>query len=764
MKNLAPTTRRTFQRTLCSAARTSLFIPLALSIFAIAPGLSAQGSSVRVETFAFRPNGVVRVENSQGATRISVWQETTVRVVAEKRGGSASPLHPSDLVLMGAGDTIIVQCKPPAGAGRIDLMIYAPMSAHLEVTGGAWPIEVNGSLASATVDTTAGTIDYQLPRMDDARVVMRSARGLVKSTITLADSERMGVHDLQGRLGSGTSPISLSSQTGNITLGAAAGGSLAGRARSPVQGGDGAGSAIATQQQSNPAGYSTPPRDNSRDYQRTAAPQGRAIDSPVYDSRTNASQPVQRSAPGGMANRNPGGWVDVGSSSSSDNSTAEIKSGPMEHPLARKSTSTGGSGLRVRIIPSNQPLGATRDDNSIYDDPNNDPTALADDPIFKQTPGRDSQSSSRTDTSIPRAGSNQPSRPAYDQQSSSQRTGRPAVVDDADDRHAQIASRPDAPPDLRRSKVEEDATDPTAAPRPAPDSKAPEDDAIKLNASVVNLNVVVTDRSGKALPNLKKEDFQLAENGDQQTIEFFAPSTAPFNMVLLLDLSGSIQDKLDMVKASALKFIDVIGPNDKVAVVTFTHEVRVISQLTNNRDLLRSRIQSIPRAASGTAFYEAMWFSLVDTLRGTEGQRNAIVVMTDGVDSSLDRYNPAPTRVTFNRLAGRLEEADVIVFPIYLDTEYEEVFERQQSTSEAYAMARSQLERIAEVTGGQVFQAQEAKDLAGVYKQVAAALRTVYSVGYYPTNAEKDGSYRKVRVNVDRNGAAVRTRRGYYAK
>jgi len=201
-----------------------------------------------------------------------------------------------------------------------------------------------------------------------------------------------------------------------------------------------------------------------------------------------------------------------------------------------------------------------------------------------------------------------------------------------------------------------------------------------------------------------------------------------------------------------------------VAVVTFTHEVRVISQLTSNKDLLRTRIQSIPKAVSGTAFYEAMWFTVVDTLRGTEGQRNAVVVMTDGVDSSLDRYNPAPTRVSFNRLAGKLEESDVIVFPIYLDTEYEEVFERQQSTTEAYAMARSQLERIADLTGGQVFQAQEAKDLSGVYKQVAAALRTVYSVGYYPTNGEKDGSYRKVRVAVDRNGAAVRTKRGYYAK
>jgi len=138
--------------------------------------------------------------------------------------------------------------------------------------------------------------------------------------------------------------------------------------------------------------------------------------------------------------------------------------------------------------------------------------------------------------------------------------------------------------------------------------------------------------------------------------------------------------------------------------------------------------------------------------------------MTDGVDSSLDRYNPMESRVSFNQLARRLEESDVIVFPIYLDTEYEEVFERGNSSSEAYAIARDQLERIGELTGGQMFKAEKVGDLSGVYKQVAAAIRTVYSVGYYPTNPERDGTFRRVRVGVNRADAAVRTRKGYYAK
>lgn len=293
---------------------------------------------------------------------------------------------------------------------------------------------------------------------------------------------------------------------------------------------------------------------------------------------------------------------------------------------------------------------------------------------------------------------------------------------------------------------------------------SPDEEAIVLKAALVNLNVSVTNRSGVALANLKKEDFEVAENGEPQKIEFFQPTTAPFNLVLALDLSGSIKDKLDIVKSAALRFVEVLGPQDKVAVVTFTDEIRVVSQLTNDREELKRRIRAVDRSQGGTAFYEALWFSLMDTLRGTRGQRNAIVVMTDGVDSSLDRYNPMQSRVSFNQLASRLEESDVIVFPIYLDTEYEEVFERGNSSSEAYAVARDQLERIGELTGGQMFKAEKVGDLSGVYKQVAAAIRTVYSVGYYPTNPERDGTFRRVRVGVNRADAAVRTRKGYYAK
>ncbi|HWP42528.1 MAG TPA: VWA domain-containing protein, partial [Blastocatellia bacterium] len=325
-----------------------------------------------------------------------------------------------------------------------------------------------------------------------------------------------------------------------------------------------------------------------------------------------------------------------------------------------------------------------------------------------------------------------------------------------------VFPKPGSPPVLRRdNQVEPEGGAISSNPAQVENSG---DDTIVLNSSLVSLNVSVTNRSGKSLSDLSKEDFEVYDKGERQQIEFFAPSSAPFNLVLVLDLSGSIKDKLNVVRSAALKFLDVIGPQDKVAVLTFTDQVRVVSSLSSNRDLVRKRVKSIGEAGGGTAFYEAMWFAIADTLRGTQGQRNAVVVMTDGVDSSLDRYDPLPTRVTYDQLARRLEESDVLVFPIYLDTEFDEVFRGQRSSSESYAIARMQLERLADLTGGQAFKAERVEDLSGVYKQVAAALRTVYSVGYYPTNNERDGSFHRVRVVVNRDGAAVRTRRGYYAR
>jgi VWFA-related protein len=824
MKTLAPTNRGT----ICVRS----FFLCACVVVTASVTIRAQSSSMRVETFSLKPNGEVAVENPRGATRVETWDSTTVRVVAEKKGPAGSSIEPGELVLMGAQNSIIVQCRQ--GAGRIDLTLYVPHSAQLQITGGVWPVDISGTLAIAVVDTTSGNIAYRLPPNDDARVAMRSALGTVRSTIPLTAVERTGTHGLAGQIGTGAAQVILNSQNGNVTLtpgppisavaraskselGARAGTQPSRSVRgasdndSQTDGVQQAGATSASQKAdqglrddtslSDPAANNRTTRshssidfagsDRSDDSSMTAtsgpftrprserntsggnsglgvriipsnaSPRAsRNAAGSVFDqandeeetkqgnASANGSSPTAGSPnPVGRNNPSTGGSMDIGGTDLADVGTTKSKAGKLEHERQTRNTSGGNSGMRVRIIPAATPPGPSRGASSVFDQQDD----VTDAP---STAGTARQKS-------PQTGSGQTARrDVYEPAGTSGR--RADSTNPADEEVASNNYRTGAPPVLNRSRAEDASTPLDNAAETT--AKSSDEEAIVLKAALVSLNVSVTNRAGVALANLKAEDFAVAENNEPQKIEFFQPTTAPFNLVLVLDLSGSIKDKLDVVKSAALRFVDILGPNDKIAVVTFTDEIRVVSQLTNDRDELKRRIKAVDRSQGGTAFYEAVWFSLMDTLRGTRGQRNAIVVMTDGVDSSLDRYNPMQTRVSFNQLAHRLEESDVIVFPIYLDTEYEEVFERGNSSSEAYAIARDQLERIAELTGGQAFKAEKVGDLSGVYKQVAAAIRTVYSVGYYPTNAERDGTFRRVRVGVNRGDAAVRTRKGYYAK
>jgi Ca-activated chloride channel family protein len=827
------------RRRLFRAASAMLFI---IAFPAAALTLRAQNGALRIESFTLQPGGEVQIDNSRGSTRIEAWDSTTVRVVAEKKTPDSRGIESNELVMMGAGNKLIIECRQASQPARIDLTLYVPRQSYLQIVGGAFPVDISGSFLGATVDTTSGAIGYRVPASDDATIDARSGRGNVKSSLALADVEKEGNQSVRGRLGSGESQVLLNSESGTISLTAGPSSSKISRVTPSSSGASSPQRANERDpDQAQPQGQGTDGQDRlgdrapgsfDRPDQRsnsTSASNGGSIDfaggdrgvagdskshsgplerstqqrstgggnmglrtriipsnpsqqsyqerdstSPTSQGQYDQSQtgPGQSSGSAQSQSAPPDPTVSSGSGSSmvfagsdiGDDSASKSRGGPFERDRNSRNTGGGNSGLRFRIIPSGEPTYPRVE--TITFPPSGQAQGYSQpgraEPQVNSAPSRGSSGQSSNDSDPYQTPRSQPANGYAG--SRLPRSNAPSSIDWNDKDSDQPAnSRRGGPPVLGRAGYESPSSD-APAPEPTRSSKGSDEEAITLKAALVNLNVSVTNRSGLALGNLKKEDFQIFENGDAQKIEFFAPATAPFNLVLMVDLSGSIKDKLDMIKSAALKFLDVLGPQDKVAVVSFTDEIRVVSQLTADRDELKRRIRGIERPQGGTAFYEAMWFSLVDTLRGTQGQRNAIVVLSDGVDSSMDRYNPMDSRVSFPQLLRRVEESDVIVFPIYFDTEYEEVFERGNSTSEAYATARDQLERIAEGSGGQMFKAEKANDLTGVYKQVAAAIRTVYSIGYQPTNSEKDGTFRRIRVTVDNPDAAVRSRKGYYAK
>jgi VWFA-related protein len=321
-----------------------------------------------------------------------------------------------------------------------------------------------------------------------------------------------------------------------------------------------------------------------------------------------------------------------------------------------------------------------------------------------------------------------------------------------------------------------------------------EEGALKLAAYLVNLNVSATDRAGKAVPGLKQDDFSVFEDGVVQQISFFSPERSPFNLVLLIDLSGSVRERIDLIRDTALHFLDVISPQDSVAIVTFTTDVTIISHLTKDRDDLRDRVDFMLPPAGGTAFYDALGYALVEVLRKVKGQRNAVIAITDGEDNSLPSQlvkavrlagsgmittNTGGSFLSFDELLEGAAETDALIYPIHLDpvpTQQSNPSSsplpptvppgnaRQAVASDSTVVAREQLQALADVSGGRFYHADRIEDLKDMFQQVAAELRTVYSMAYTPKNLDLDGKFRRVRVQVNRPDIGIRTRPGYFGR
>jgi VWFA-related protein len=314
-----------------------------------------------------------------------------------------------------------------------------------------------------------------------------------------------------------------------------------------------------------------------------------------------------------------------------------------------------------------------------------------------------------------------------------------------------------------------------------------EEGELKLATHLVNLNVSATDKDGKAIAGLKQEDFSVFEDNVPQQITFFSPETSPFNLVLLIDLSGSMKDEIELIKETAIHFLDIIGAQDNVAVVTFTTDVTVVSHLTRDRDDLRESIDWMLAPSGGTAFYDALGYAVVEVLRKVKGQRNAVIAITDGEDNALQSklleklVLPGAGAVTgsflsFEELLDGATESDALVYPIHLNPTLaaqpviqlnpgsKAASRQQQIQPQLTQIATRQLRSLADATGGRFYHANRIGDLKGVFEQVAAELRTVYSMAYTPTNLKYDGSFRKIRIQAISADIVVRTRPGYYGR
>ena len=318
---------------------------------------------------------------------------------------------------------------------------------------------------------------------------------------------------------------------------------------------------------------------------------------------------------------------------------------------------------------------------------------------------------------------------------------------------------------------------------------ADDDEAVRVKSDLVLLNVGVADTKGRPILDLSRGDFVVYEDGVRQTITSFEPTQTPFSLVLLLDMSGSTLNFRTSLKAAAVRFLDAIGPEDRVAVVTFhgakkqgkEDKIETLAPFTTDRRKMAQAI-SLAEGAGETNLYKALQYALKELAR--EGKRRkAVVVLTDGVDTELDRQDRTVTSsaVTneeaiaaikpeaspiLNAVLNAADRQGVTIYPMALPSGDPKKFEPLTPPQAAkYAAARARLEALANRTGGQLHDVYRLEDMGRIYAQVAAEMRTLYSIAYQSTARQKrDGNWRAITVSVARPELIARTRPGYYAR
>lgn len=290
-------------------------------------------------------------------------------------------------------------------------------------------------------------------------------------------------------------------------------------------------------------------------------------------------------------------------------------------------------------------------------------------------------------------------------------------------------------------------------------------ETIRVDADLVDLKIsVVSLNPQNPTAELQQRDFLVLEDGTPQDISFFASAETPFDLVLLLDLSGSANSKLKLIRKSAKNFVDATRAIDRVSVVGFSSVVQIVSPLTQDRRLLKKSLDHIEQPQGGTNFWDSLRYVLaILNASKTSGRRSAVVVMTDGVDNALEDVPGDGSQTSFDQLLQIVRSSEALVFPIYLDTEAEEV-KRHRTPRSAFKLAREELGEMALGSGTRLYVAARLKDLDAVYKQVISDLGRIYSIGYRPSNTLRDGKWRTVTVQiVDRQDVMARTKQGYYS-
>jgi len=292
---------------------------------------------------------------------------------------------------------------------------------------------------------------------------------------------------------------------------------------------------------------------------------------------------------------------------------------------------------------------------------------------------------------------------------------------------------------------------------PAPQESAPQGPVIKTEVNLVNLFATVRDKKKHIMTGMKKEDFRVFENEQEQKIAFFsAEKTLPITLGLLIDTSGSEQNRLPAEQEAASRFLSqVLRKGDEAMVVSFDLDVDLLSDFTDDHAQLQRAIHhaqvnaagpmvtpgTLPSGPNGTHMYDAIWVTCGEKL-ATEAGRKALVIITDAEDFG--------SKVRVEEAVEAAQRTNTVVHFLLVH-------------DPGYGWRPDIAHKIADQTGGRVIEVSSEKHLQEAFDQISEELRSEYTLGYYPTNATRDGTFRKIRVETTDRDLKVLTRKGYYA-
>jgi Ca-activated chloride channel family protein len=277
-----------------------------------------------------------------------------------------------------------------------------------------------------------------------------------------------------------------------------------------------------------------------------------------------------------------------------------------------------------------------------------------------------------------------------------------------------------------------------------------DDEPINVESSIVVVNAAITDSSGKAVTGLKQTLFKVFEDGKEQKIEFFAAEKTPFAAVILLDSSGSMEQRISIARAAAINFLDGLRGDDNVAIYDFNSKISLVQDFSNSRDITTEKIFDIK--ADGQTILNDAIFEAAKVLEKRPEKRKAIIILSDGADTQSKRSADKALKAAL--------AADASVYTVDMSGT-----DAAQTQKEKFEQIQNQkiLKNFAEKSGGTFVAASGGTALREAFKDIVSELGSQYTLTYQPTNTAKDGKWREIEVRVAKPNLTIRTRKGYNA-